>query len=608
MFALDLETAPTSGDLSNGYALEPWRARRGQAKISSMAIMGEGYATNIPHPTRDQLVAELTKLAGKEVYCHNTIFDVAWLIASIEPNKFARIPECVSKIRWRDTMLLTKWVVNGRQASDMHLSYSLMNLVATFFKGQPGVEEFIAMKMGSTLDPNSEYWLRRGMLDVEWTLKLAELMYGKLPEVCRRGYVIEAHSIAQLANSWLIGMGVNEAELQKASDHYHKVVKDGCASLGINESVASSSHQLADLLFNRWGLAPLGHTATGKAKTDADSLKLIEFNTQDKRLIKLMEVRQAQTLISKYVKTTYEALGRTGHNCIYASPKMFGTDTGRLTYSNETLKGVKVSIAAHQIPRKDKLVRKFLTAPEGAKICRLDANAQESRIMAIWSNDENMIKIFNEGMNFHSYMAANITGRAYLEFMQQYDAGDASTNEMRQLGKLVNLSCNFRIGGKSLSTKSFTEYDRWMTETEGRQLVNLFKRTYPGIPAYWNSIIEFARQNGYSYTLAQRRYKVPLAMLNSSDAWKVEGTIISHPIQGTAGEQFYAMLSQVPEARVITTLHDATYFIVDDEQEGLDIARRANSTPYDDLWALDKPLPVKLPYDCSFGFSFADIK
>lgn len=608
MFALDLETAPNNGDLSNGYALEPWRARRNEARISSMAIMGEGYSANIQAPTRDQLVSELAKLAGKEVYCHNALFDIAWLIAAIEPNKMARIPECITKIRWRDTMLLAKWVVNGRKASESFFSYSLVNLVNTFFKGRPGVEEFVAMKMGATLDASNEYWLKRGLLDVEWTLKLAEFLYGKLPEICHRGYVIEARSLAQMANSWLMGMGVDRKELAKASDHYHATVKQGCAELGISESVASSSTQLADLLFNRWGLTPLGFTPTGKAKTDADSLKLLELQSQDKRLIKLMEVRQAQTLISKYVKTAYEALNRTGHDCIYAVPKMFGTDTGRLTYSNETLKGVKVSIAAHQIPRKDKLVRKFLTAPDGAQICRLDANAQESRIMAIWSGDENMIRIFNEGMNFHSYMASSITGRAYREFMQAYDAGDPDTNEMRQLGKLVNLSCNFRIGGKSLATKSFTEYDRWMTEPEGRQLVNLFKRTYPGIPAYWNTIIEFARQNGYSYTIAQRRYKVPIDMLNSSDAWKVEGTIISHPIQGTAGEQFYAMLSQVPEARVITTLHDATYFVVDDKDEGLDIARRANDTPYDVLWALDKALPVKLPYDCSFGQSFADIK
>jgi DNA polymerase I-like protein with 3'-5' exonuclease and polymerase domains len=181
------------------------------------------------------------------------------------------------------------------------------------------------------------------------------------------------------------------------------------------------------------------------------------------------------------------------------------------------------------------------------------------------------------------------------------------------MGKLTNLSCNFRIGGKSLARKALTEYETYMAELEGRKLVNTFKRTYVGIPAYWNAIIDFAKQHGYSYTLAQRRYKVPIEMLNSSDAWKVEGTVISHPIQGTGGEMFLAALSQVPDARMQTSLHDGVFWVVDDGPEGKEeaeyILHQMNETPYERLWQLSEPLPIKLEYEGSrIGPSYADVK
>jgi DNA polymerase I-like protein with 3'-5' exonuclease and polymerase domains len=132
------------------------------------------------------------------------------------------------------------------------------------------------------------------------------------------------------------------------------------------------------------------------------------------------------------------------------------------------------------------------------------------------------------------------------------------------------------------------------------------------VPAYWTAIIEFAKQHGYSYTLAQRRYKVPIDMLNSSDAWKVEGTIISHPIQGTGGEMFLAAISQVPDARIQTNMHDGIFWILDEdtaEDEARHILERMNATPYEQLWQMNEPLAIPLLYEPSkIGTSYANVK
>lgn len=614
MHTLDLETSSISGDLSDGMALEPWRVRQGKAFISSIHVYGPDVVVNIKRPTRQQLIEILESLAGKEVYAHAALFDVGWLIASIEPNRLARLHEAIKKVRWRDSILLAKWCMNGRKADDMRISYSLLNLIYMFKdKLGDGAEQFIRMKQEQVPDANDPYWESRGQQDAMWTHRLVTFLEKSLPDACRRGYVIEARCIPQIANSWLMGMYVNKEALKIAEDKTQQDIDEGCKLLGLPESVVSSPTQLGHVVFGQWGFTPLATTPTGKPKADADTWILLAYATGDPRLKQLLKCRQALTIRSKYIKTAYEALARTGDGYLYGKPTMFGTTTGRLSYSSSTTTGQLVSIAQHQIPRKDKLVRGYLSPPPGTKLYETDAMSQESRIMGIWSGDSEIIRIFNENVNFHSHMACQIYGYAYEEFQKHYKAEEPQYIEHRQMGKLTNLACNFRIGGKSLAKKALTEYDSYMSEMDGRKLVSAFKRAYPGVPQYWENIIAFAKQNGYTYALDQRRWKVPKEMMAGSDAWKVEGTVISHPIQGTGGAMFLAALSSVPDARIQTNMHDGIFWIVDEGQAGIDeseyILDQMNKTNYQALWDLPSPLSIPLLYEGSkIGTSYADVK
>ena len=616
---LDLETSSISGDLSDGYALEPWRARQGKGFISSIHVYGidsSGQQVDMAarRPSRDELIDMLTKLKGQEVYAHYALFDVAWLIASTEPNKLARIPKWITNIRWRDSVLLAKWCMNGRRADDMFFSYSLLNLINTFKDkmGYPGAEDFIRMKQQEVQRADDPYWMERGKQDVLWTWRLVEFLKTQLPKVSERGYIIEARCIPQIANSWLVGMYVNQKAFAEAEEQIEKDIAENCEILGLSETVLGSPAQLGNVVFGQWGFQPIAKTPTGKPKADADTWIMLAHSTGDPRLKQVLKARQALTLRSKYINTTREALARTGDGFMYGKPTMFGTTSGRLTYGSDTM-GMKVSIAQHQIPRKDKHVRRFLAPPPGMKLYETDAMSQESRIMGIWSGDPKIIQIFNDGINFHSYTAAQIYGCSYEDFQAHYKAEEPKYIEWRQMGKLTNLSCNFRIGGKSLAKKALTEYDTYMSELEGRKLVNTFKRTYSGVEGYWNAIIAYAREHGHSYTLAQRRWKVPVEMLSGSDAWKVEGTVISHPIQGTGGEQFLGALSSVPDARIQTNLHDGIFFIVDDDPSGAEeaehILHSMNATRYEQLWQMQQPLAIPLLYEGSkLGTSYADVK
>lgn len=618
MHALDLETSSISGDLSDYMALEPWRARQGKGFINSLHVTGDVHDIHIKRPTRAQLIEVLEKLKGEEVYAHFSLFDVAWLIASIEPNRLGGIPAAVKGVRWRDTALLTKWCINGRKSE--FFSYSLLNIIYTFRDklGYDGAEEFVRMKQAQTLAADDPYWEERGRQDVLWTYRLAKYMETQLPAPCKRGYVIEARSIAQVANSWLIGMYVNEEALKSAEIQIESDIVAGCEALGLAESVISSPAQLGRVVFGSWGFEPIAFTPTGQPKADADTWIVLAHATGDQRLRTLLKTRQALTLRSKYIRTVYDALRRTGDGFMYGKPQLFGTSSGRWSYSSETVTNVKVSMAMHQIPRKDKIVRAFLSPPPGSKLFETDAMAQESRIMGIWSGDEEIIRIFNEGINFHASMAAEIYGMAYESFMEGYrkesEGGlEGVFTERRQYGKLTNLSCNFRIGGKKLAHKALVEYDTYMPEADGRRLVNTFKRKYRRVPEYWDNIVAFAKEYGYSYTLAQRRWKAPKDLLNSSDAWKVEGTVISHPIQGTGGEMALAAMSSVPDELLQMGLHDGLFWILPEDgrekERAASILERMNATDYQSLWNLPTPLPIPLLYEASkIGTSYADVK
>lgn len=607
MFALDLETSPTVGDLSNGYALEPWRVRQGKAFISSMAIVSDdGYKVNIERPSKAQLIEEIEKLAGQEVYCHNGTFDVAWLIASLHNDKTKPVPQIIRNVKWRDSILMSKWITNGQMAEDMNFSYSLRNLVACWLADTPGSKEYIAMKDGAVIDPSSPYWLQRGLLDALKTLELAQFLKTKMPAEQVRGFIIEQRNIPFIANSWLVGIHVNQKKLEEAEVFYHaerqRFINE--SQLGISLATLNSPAQLGRLIYDTLGLPVIAKTPSGNPSTAADTLKLLAYETKDPRLNKIVQAKECSTIISKYIETAKKALERTGDGCMYGVPKIFGANTGRFTMSSETLKGVKVSTAMHQIPRKAPKIRAYMEPPPGMKMMEADAMAQESRIMAIWSKDENLINLFKNKIDPHSWMAGEIYGLPWQTVVKGYKDGLLEFVERRQNGKLLNLSSNFRIGGKAFAKKSFTEYDMWMSEQDGYYMQNLFKRVYPGVPKYWDAIIDFARQNGYTYTLANRRFKVH--KWGGRDTWKTEGIAISHPIQGTGAEHFHGAMTSCHDHVMMTTLHDATFFAVKDDVEGAEICDKMNATDFQSLWNIE--LPIDLPFEHHVGSSFADVK
>lgn len=614
MKTLDLETKSKSGDYSDHMALEPWRVRQGLAYILSVSVYHEnGQCTHIEMPTRAQLIELLEGLAGCEVFAHNSLFDVAWLIASIQPNRFGSIPKCIKDIRWRDSMLLAKWILNGQKFERLHYSLSLANLVADALREEPDVQKFLKFKELGSVSEDSEYWNLRGQLDVEWTHKLVNKLMPRLADSQRVGWIIESRCIVPVANSWIMGLKIDKARLIRLYDELEQEDAKIHRETGFDISMATSPKRLGAMLFGTMGLKPVKTTPTGAPSTDEESLKTIEYNLKQagdpgaKFIDQIMDVRYNATIRSKYVKTTLAALERTGDGYVYPIPKLFGTSSGRFTYSNETVRGVKVSLAAHQMPRKEKRVREAVICEEGMGISEWDAAGQESRIMCLHSRDDVMTDIFLNDKNFHSMTACSIIGEAYNSFQKKVDAEDPTAIEYRQMGKLTNLSCNFRISGPALSAQAFKKYDMLIPIPTGIKLVNTFKATYRGVPQYWERAIDEARQIGFTRSASDRRYAID----TWDRSWMSEQSALSLPIQATGADHKLIAIATVteknPEALFLMDLHDALFFIVPGKAEHEAIGETLNSIDYRGLWSqLDVNIP--LPFEGKYGTSFRDVK
>lgn len=615
MFALDIETAPTN-PTDSPYALEPFRYAQGLAGITSIAVSGpDNYLKQITN--MEELPSLLNFLHGKEVYAHFALFDIAWQLAVC--GNFSLI----ENIKWRDTALLAKWVLNSQMteygASSNHnspgkFSFSLVHLCEVFLKNHPKINDFVNMKnKKQTYDggEDKQYWLERGCLDAIMTRELAIVLKSKLPQNQQRGFLIEQNILPYVARSWLRGIPFNKRYFEDLTPKLIKAKNFISKQLELPSTLITSSKQLSNYLFNDLKLIPINKTVKGQGSTAAGDLKLLALQYADSgigpHLQRILQYKKLATLESKYVKGFQQVYDYVGEAKCYGTPRIFGTYTGRFTYSSKTLKkgNFKTSIALHQIPRKGPIKKGLIAFPNRA-LALNDAAQQELRLVGQCSQDQHLIDGFNNGIDMHSFMSAFIAGEAYEGFCNRLANKERDAINFRYAGKLLNLSCQYRIGATSLKKKFFETYDIIITDQQANMYLKFYKRRYPGVVQYWKDIIIKARNQGYAETLGGRRYGITEW---GNKKWISESSAINTPIQGSAADHKEATLWLVsrkfPEINFMLDIHDELVFdIPNDKDLCKEIIYFTNKINYSELW--NKELSLKLPFDSLMGYNFAE--
>jgi DNA polymerase I-like protein with 3'-5' exonuclease and polymerase domains len=624
--AFDLET---SGRLPE-YALQPWRVKRGDAWITSFVAARRG-ADGQPE-IHDWLVGERRSLIdalkdflrsaierGERVCGWNLAFDIAWLLA-LDDDELTAL---VFKVKWLDGMLLWKHAtIEPEYDMDRgkRKSYSLKAAVAARWPEHGGYEEDVDYH---ATDPENLAKLRGyNIKDTVFSLALVRHWWGQLTERQQRCALIESDALPMLAQANLEGMVIDTLAVRELEQHLTNVAALKLEILephGVTEKVVRSPMQLGALLYDQWKLPVLKTNTgkkTGKVTRATDKEVLHELSFVDPRAKHLREYREALNNRTKFATgiLTSVAYNEDGRTHPLAIP--FGTYTGRLTYASKQGRNKDerpIGFPLHQ-EKRHPMYRGAVNAPEGYTLMEFDASGQEYRWMAILSGDEAMLRLCLPGEDAHAYMGAAIASQDYRTLQAAAKVKGSPEADLRQMGKVGNLSCQYRVSARKLLVVARVQYDMPLTLPSAQHIHGTYRIVYPDVVTYWAKQVHRAKRQGYVETLAGRRVQLT-GSWDREVEWQMGSTAINYPVQGTGGDQKYLALSVLRPylrsigARFAWDLHDGIYFYVPNDKvkkAALTIKALLDNLPYEKAWGFKPPIP--LPWDCKVGHSWGTLR
>lgn len=635
--AFDFETSGTKPE----YALQAWRIPQGKAWATSLAtvrrdsnqtIVGGGLA-----PTRDMMADWLEQAiaAKRRIVGWHTPFDIAILLAY-------GLEELVMRAKWLDGRLLWRHL-------EVEPEYELTGVKRKSFGLKTYVEEFLPQHAGyqDEVDFHDETPEARDVLhkynirDTVFTLKGAEHCWGLLTPRQRTVALIEAESLPLVAQANLQGIPVDTLVTRALRQHLIDTAQeklDRLAPLGMTEKIIRSPVQLAKLMFDSWGLPVLKVNTsklTGNTTRSTDKEVLHELALgvlglpPDPRVKCLREYREALNNCTKFADAPLKSVDYNEDERTHPQAMVFGTYSGRLTYSSgQKAKGpgkregtekeiiLPIGFALHQ-EKRDKRFREPHGAPPGYDILEFDAAGQEFRWMAVASRDTTMLELCLPGEDAHSFMGARINNWDYRETIKRYKANELEVSGPqggRMLGKVGNLSLQYRTSAKRLRITARVDYKIPMEMPQAEHIHKTYRMAYPLVPAYWKYQIDLTKRDGYVETMAGRRVKV-VGDWTGNLGWSMASTAINYRIQGTGADQKYLALAVIKPylnqigAYFAWDLHDGIYLFVPTDKvhaAAAHIKPLLDNLPYQRAWGITPPIPM--PWDCHYGASWGTLK
>ncbi len=274
---------------------------------------------------------------------------------------------------------------------------------------------------------------------------------------------------------------------------------------GIENFNYASSKQLPDILFNRLGFEPIKKTKSGKGFA-ADKTVLPLLGIQDvsktahaflESLLTLKEVDAAVKYMNSYKRFHIDWV-------LYPSYNIVGTSTVRFSCSNPN--GQNIGKGKEYIDEDGNVkiaysIRKVFGPDENHYWASIDYDQQQLRIFAYWSKEPILIKAFESGFDFHTYMAMLI-----------FEV-DEPTKIQRRIAKNVNFGYIFGAGAAKIDA------------TAG--IPGLFDRVsklFPNVTEQIKRTVRTVKQFGYVETASGYKLTVPKRKAYAGVNYIVQGT------------------------------------------------------------------------------------
>ena len=313
----------------------------------------------------------------------------------------------------------------------------------------------------------------------------------------------------------------------------------------------SSPKQLGPVLFDELGIEPKPKkTKSGQYATGEEVLIKLKDKYEVVELI--LEHRSQKKLISTYLESLPKLVSsETGK--IHTTFNQTNVSTGRLSSSNPNLQNIPIK------SEKGRKIREVFIPEPDHQFLSADYSQVELRLMAHFSEDEDMIKAFTNNEDIHATTASKIFGVEK----------DQIDTKMRIQAKVANFSIIYGVSAFGLSQNLN------IPRKEAKDLIDNYFAQYPKIRDYMDNSINIAKKQGYISTIfGRRRY---LSDINSSNAVVrsyAERNAVNSPIQGTAADIIKIAMnkihseikSQKLKSKMLFQVHDELNFSVPDDE------------------------------------------
>jgi DNA polymerase I len=386
----------------------------------------------------------------------------------------------------------------------------------------------------------------------------------------RRGVKVDRDYLARLSREFA-------EEIARLEE---KIYVEACGPFTIG-----STQQLGEVLYGRLGLKGGRKGKSGKYSTDVTELeRLAGEGVECARLV--LDWRQLSKLKSTYTDALQAQINpETGR--VHTSFSLAGAQTGRLASNDPNLQNIPIRT---EVGRK---IRDAFVAEPGMVLMSADYSQIELRLAAHMADVPQLKAAFREQADIHSLTAQELFGSA--------------DRESRNKAKTVNFAILYGISSWGLAGRLGISRD------EGKAIIDRYFERFPGIRAYIDQTLQFARENGFTRTLFGRKTHFPnIRASNPSFRGGAERAAVNAPIQGTSADLIKRAMARMDEAlaradlggaKMLLQVHDELVFEVPEgrEDDAAQVIRSVMSGAAEPALSLDVPLDVEVGWGANWG-------
>lgn len=397
--------------------------------------------------------------------------------------------------------------------------------------------------------------------DADLTLQLRDVF---VPAMAKAGVqelyeAIEGPLIGVLATMETTGIRLDPNALNDLRTALEEEIADTQRTiyeLAGTEFNIGSPRQLGEVLFDVLAIDKKPKkTKSGQYSTSEDVL--VKLEAKHPIVGHILNYRSNTKLLSTYVDALPELVNpHTGR--IHTTYNQAVAATGRLSSTAPNLQNIPIRTERGRMIRKA-----FVPGDSDRILVAADYSQIELRLVAALSEDENMIAAFRNGEDIHAATAARVFGVPLVDV----------TRDMRSKAKMVNFGIIYGISAFGLAQRL------GIARGEAADIIKTYNAKFPGIEAYMQGSIEFAREHGYVETvMGRRRYLPDIRSSNAVVRGFAERNAINAPIQGSAADIIKKamiaiqreLVEQGMQSRMMLQVHDELVFdVVKSEKDTL---------------------------------------